>query len=205
MARGVHASEVTLPTQSIFLHGNDLMSTIASSRFFFTTLAFALIGACPSSSSAATSTQALYAAANDYRAAVVHFERVVKSVRGIQRVDERIVDKFEEATKRLGLAARNPRHSNRLRDEWRTIQPLQFRVESAIFNKYTYNHELVRAWDRVLYAQSIFYEEYLFTLENPKHGNSVERRITRSRPDQFVPPPPASSGRIYSTATPQAR
>ena len=80
MARGVHASEVTLPTQSIFLHGNDLMSSIASNRLFFTTLAFALIGACPSSSSAATTVpERLYAAANDYRAAVVHFERVVKS------------------------------------------------------------------------------------------------------------------------------
>ena len=121
------------------------------------------------------------------------------------RTDERLVDKFEEATKRLSLAARNPRHSNRLRDEWRKIQPLQFQVESTLFNKYTYNHQLFRAWDDVLYAQCLFYEEYLFTLDNPKHGNSVQKRIIRSRPERYVPPPPASSGRIYTDPRLQGR
>ena len=181
------------------------MRKFASGALLFCTFGFALLGSGPSQSFAATNSQAIYSAANDYRAAVLLFERVVKSVRGIQRTDERLVDKFEEATKRLSLAARNPRHSNRLRDEWRTIQPLQSRVESQIFNKYTYNHQLVRAWDDVLYARSLFYEEYLFTLDNPRHGNSVQRRIIRSRPERYVPPPPASSGRIYSDGRLQGR
>jgi hypothetical protein len=205
MARSVHSTAYTLHHEPIYQHGNDLMRKFASVALLFFTFGFALLGTGPSRSFAATSNQAIYSAANDYRAAVVLFERVVKSVRGIQRTDERLVDKFEEETKRLSLAARNPRHSNRLRDEWKTIQTLQLQVESTIFNRYTYNHQLVRAWDDVLYAQSLFYEEYLFTLDNPRHGNSVQRRIIRSRPERFVPPPPASSGRIYSDASSQGR
>ena len=147
--------------------------------------------------SAANDNAPLYAAATDYRLAVLKFERVVRAVRGIERIDERLVDDFEEATKTLRLASRNPRHSNRLRKEWREIQPLQMRVEATIFGKYTYNHDLVRCWEIVLYMQDRFYEEYLFTLDNPRHGSSVQRRVSRSRPERFVPPPPASSGMIY--------
>ena len=201
----MHNTAHTFHIVPICQHGNDFMREHASVALFFCTFGCVLLGSGPSQSYAATNNQAIYSAANDYRAAVVLFERVVKSVRGIQRTDERLVDKFEEATERLALAARNPRHSNRLRNEWRTIQPLQFQVASRIFNKYTYNHQLVRAWDEVLYAQSLFYEEYLFTLDNPRHGNSVQRRVIRSRPERYVPPPPASSGRIYSDPTSQGR
>lgn len=153
---------------------------------------------CPTDSSAQrTDSRGIYAAASQYRDRVLFFEQLVRNVRGVQRIDERLVDRFEEATKRLRLAARNPRHPNRLRKEWSEIQPLQFQVESTIFGKYTLNHDLVRAWQNVLYAHSLFLDEYTFQLDNPRHGNRVSRRISTSNPGRFIPPPPASSGRLY--------
>lgn len=156
-----------------------------------------LTAAIFSSSARAADNRGIYAAANEYRNAVVIFEKVIQNVPGIKRVDERAVDKFEEATKRLRVAARNPRHDSRLRNEWRTIQPMQFEVEARIFEKYTLNHEIYRAWRNVLFARDIFYEEYVYQLDNSTHGGSVKRRIMRSRPERFIPPPPAGAGRLY--------
>ena len=75
----------------------------------------------------------MYAAANNYRNAVVLFEKVAKNVRGIERTDERLIDKLEEATRGLRAASRNTRATSRLRREWSEIQTLQYRVEVAIF------------------------------------------------------------------------
>ncbi len=166
-------------------------------RQCFAILAAAYLLSPTHSSAQRSDNRGIYAAASQYREAVVYFEKLVVAVRGIQRTDERLVDKLEEATKRLRLAARNPRHSSRLRKEWSEIQTLQYQVESVIFGKYTLHHDLVRAWQHVLYTQAIFYEEYTFHLDNPRHGNRVGRRISTSNPQRFIPPPPASSGRIY--------
>lgn len=159
-------------------------------------LTFALAIAAPAVASAADN-RGIYAAADKYRSAVVLFEKVVQNTRGVERVDEKLVDRFEEATKRMRSAARNPQHANRLRYEWAKIQPLQMQVERTMFNKYTLNHQLFESWREVLYCADVFYEEYLFQLDNPRHGNSVQRRPMRSRPDRFIPPPPAASGRLY--------
>ena len=140
----------------------------------------------------------LYAVADNYRNAVVNFERVVVNTRGIQSADERLVDRFEEETKRLRLAARNPRHENRLRYKWGDVRPMQYQVEARIFGKYAPTHELVRAWNAVLYAEAVFNDEYVFQVENPRHGNSVLRRGRSARIDRLLSPPPASLGRIYS-------
>ncbi|MCG8648940.1 MAG: hypothetical protein MI861_03860 [Pirellulales bacterium] len=131
----------------------------------------------------------LFIAACRYREAVVNFEQLVIRVRGIERIDERLVDKFEEATRRLRLATKNPRHSSRLRNEWRKIQPLQDQVEARIFGKYTYNHILIEAWELVLFHQILFEQEYLFQLDNSRHGSRVQRRISTSSPNRFLPPP----------------
>ena len=142
----------------------------------------------------------LYFAANEYRNAVLFFEKVIQNVRGVEAVDEKLVNKFELATRDLRAAARNPRHDTRLRKEWSSIQPLQFQVEQRLFGKYTLNHEIYVAWQKVLYCQDVFWEEYAFQLDNPRHGNRVDRRRIRTRPERFVPPPPAGTGRIYNFA-----
>ncbi len=161
-----------------------------------------LLAVCVASvpaTSAPTDNKTLHLAASRYRDAVVKFEQVLRHVRGIDRSDERLVDRFEEATKKMRLAARNPRHASRLRNQWREIQPLQLQVETTIFNKYTPRHDLLRAWDSVLYAQAVFAQEYRFHLEYPKHGIATRRRISSSQPNRFLPPPAASRGRIYTT------
>jgi hypothetical protein len=149
---------------------------------------------------AAADDNPLYAVACQYRDAVLNFERVVQRTRGIQAVDEKFVDRFEESTKQLRLAARNPRHENRLRYKWGDVRPLQYQVEARIFGKYAPTHELVRAWEVVLYAEDMFNNEYVFQVENPRHGSSVLRRARSARIQRLLSPPPASSGRIYPAA-----
>lgn len=155
----------------------------------------ALLLACsfllPSSAQAATDNEPLYAAAAYYRDAVINFERVVLGVRGIQRTDERVVDQFEVATKKMLLAARNPRHLSRLRNELKRVLPLQNRVESLIFGKYTPNHDLVRAWQKVLYGRAMFDDELFFQIENANHGDSVRRRTYSTQWNRF---PQSTSG-----------
>ena len=168
----------------------------------WTALPLVLVSIAPAAGEAADN-RGIYAAADKYRTAVLAFERVVNNTRGIERTDEKLVDRFEEATKQLRLAARNPRHANRLRYEWSRIQPLQFQVERTIFNKYTLNHDVYESWWRVCYCADVFYHEYVFQLDNPRHGNSVQRRPNRVRPDRFVPPPPAGLGRLYAPPMPQ--
>lgn len=144
----------------------------------------------------------LYAAATKYREHVIYFEKLIQKVRGIQRMDEKLVNEFEQATRQLRLAARNPRHSSRLRKEWADIQALQFRVESVIFGKYTLNRDIVWAWNCVLYSQAIVYDEYVFLLDNPRHDARVTRRTRVSNPERFLPPPPTSSGQIIRPTIP---
>lgn len=149
------------------------------------------------STSVATDRNPLYSVANNYRNAVVNFERVVVRTRGIQRIDEKAVDRFEEATKQLRLAARNPSHANRLRYQWRDVRTLQYQIEAIIFGKYTLNRDLAVAWQDVLIAEVIFNDEYVHQVENPRHGNSVQLRANSARVNRLLSPPPASGIRLY--------
>jgi hypothetical protein len=59
--------------------------------------------------------------------------------------------------------------------EWKDVQKLHAQVEQRIFGKYTPNHELIYSWDAVIYYYSLFAEEFVYHVENPRHGNSVRK------------------------------
>jgi hypothetical protein len=117
----------------------------------------------------------LYQLACQYQTAVNEFAGIVRQVRGIDRVDEVWVDRLSERVARFRSAAANPRHLNRLFNEWREVQTLHTSVEQRIFGKYTPNHELVLGWDTVTYAYSMFAEEFFYHVENPQHSGSVRK------------------------------
>lgn len=132
-------------------------------------------------------TPPLYELATRYEATVKVFEQVVLKTRGIDRADERLVDRLDDATKKLRLGARNPRQLNRVFYEWRDVQKLHAQVEATIFGKYTPHHDLVRSWDEVRYSYSLFAEEFFYHIENPRHGNSVRRAQSSSaRRDSYL-------------------
>jgi hypothetical protein len=128
------------------------------------------------------------ASVNKFRCAVVDFEKVVQRTRGVRVTDKNIVNRFEQATKRMALVAQNPRNLNRLRYEYRDVQPFQQKAEEAIFGRYTLNHELVKAWQRVFYSQLLFEQEFAFQLEYNRHGNSVRPRQDNPQPNQMFLP-----------------
>ena len=131
----------------------------------------------------------LYELAARYEASVKIFERVVLRTRGIDRADERLVDRLDDASKRLRLGARNPRHLNRVFHEWRDVQKLHAQVEAKIFGKYTPNHDLAESWYDTRYFYALFAEEFFYHVENPNHGNSVKRVTSRSaRRDSYLSP-----------------
>jgi hypothetical protein len=150
-----------------------------------------LVGlAVQSSEVVAADSSVLYPLANRYDAAVQEFEQLVRQVRGIDRNDERLVDRLSDATVKLRLAARNPRHFNRVFYEWKDVQKLHAQVEQRIFGKYTPNHELTFSWDAVNYYYSLFVEEFVYHVENPRHGNSVRRlQSSNARRDRYLGSP----------------
>ncbi|WP_145420590.1 hypothetical protein [Planctomycetes bacterium K23_9] len=120
--------------------------------------------------------KAVHAASAKFRAEVVAFEVLVKKVRGIDRRDERIVDLFEESTKRVQTLAKNPRQTSRLKAEYMRMLKLQERAETAIFKTYTPHHDLIAVWQNVLWCQYLLEQEFAFHFEYPRHGNRVRKR-----------------------------
>jgi hypothetical protein len=139
----------------------------------FATVAFGLFLAY--STVQAEGSKSLYVLANQYRVATDAFEQTVESVRGINRGDERLVNRLDDASRKMRLAAKNPRHLNRLFHEWQDVQELHAEVERTIFGTYTPNHDLVQAWNNVSYAYILFAEEYFYQIENPGHDGAVRR------------------------------
>lgn len=132
----------------------------------------------------------LYALACQYGAAIDQFEQAVLQVRGIDRGDERLIDRLDDASGRMRLAARNPRHLNRLFHEWQDVQKLHAEVEAKIFGKYTPNHDLVQTWNLVAYQYVLFAEEYFYQIENPGHDGAVRRIPSVSaRRSSYLPNP----------------
>lgn len=123
----------------------------------------------------AKGSKSLYLLASQYQSAVTAFEKTVLEVRGIDRGDERLVDRLDDASVKMRLAAKNPRHLNRLFHEWQDVQKLHLQVESRIFGKYTPNHDLTQTWNLVTYNYILFAEEYFYQIENPNHDGSVQR------------------------------
>ena len=152
--------------------------TVNKTTVFLATLAASLL--CSSAVDAQrVDNSKLYASAKKFRDAVVKFEKTVVSVRGIERVDERTVDRFEESTRRVMVAARNPRQISRLGSEYRKMVPLQAKAEQAIFEKYTSNRRLLYDWEMVLWCQRLFEQEFAFHIENPRNCSRVQRRTIK--------------------------
>ena len=129
--------------------------------------------------------KALNAAAIRFRNSVLEFEKKVVSVRGIERSDERVVDKFEESTRRVVAASKNPRLLSRLQTEYAKTKVLQSKAFTAIFEKYTPHHDLAVAYQNVQWCQFYFEQEFAFHLANPRNRNRVERRDRVATP---IPP-----------------
>lgn len=136
----------------------------------------------------------LYQLACRYEAEVEAMEKIVRYTRGVDRADERLIDRLDDEIGRLRLAAKNPRHFNRLANQWTRVQKLARETESTLFGKYTPNHAWLGQWDRVMLAEAIFVEEFVLEVENPDHVNSV-RRLDRpsARRESYLGPLSTSS------------
>ncbi len=139
-----------------------------------TTLILVIGSAWPAGSEAAD-VPPLARLSAQYYAEALAFKNVVHQVRGIDRFDERLVDRWSDETARLVTAAKNPRHFNRLFHQWKLVLKLQEQSELKIFGKYTPHHDLIGQFDRVLFAEQRFIEEFILHVENPTHVNSVRR------------------------------
>lgn len=117
------------------------------------------------STASASHDSAVYAAADHYRDAVVHFEREVIRARAFDRYDVRLVDDLEDSTSRLRSAARHvrrsPDHDHRFTSALREVTKLQQRVERAIFaaDCYHASQNLVGCWAAVNRAYAILINE----------------------------------------------
>ncbi|KAA1260821.1 hypothetical protein LF1_33630 [Rubripirellula obstinata] len=129
----------------------------------------------------------LYQLAGQYESAVERFEKVVLRVRGIDRTDEKWVDRLDDESARLRRAARNPRHFSKFLNEWAELKKLHSNVEARIFGKYTPNHDLVHCWSVVVYQRDLLETELFFHVENQRHGNSVRPiRVNNARRDRYL-------------------
>lgn len=150
--------------------------------------------------SASAGSNAFYQLASNYRCSVERFEDLIQDLRGIDRNDERLVNRLEDATRRLKLASKNPRHTNRLFHEWQTVQKLHREVEQRIFGKYSPSRDLDEAWYAVTYYYALFAEEFFYDLENPQRSGTVRRiESTNARRNSFFrsnlqPPPTPTPG-----------
>ena len=171
-------------------------------KFWTACAAVALGLALSNSEASAESIPPLYELAARYETSVKIFERIILQTRGIDRADDRLVDRLDDAAKRLRLGARIPRHLNRVFHEWQDVQKLHAQVEATIFGKYTPNHDLVRSWDEVRYSYSLFAEEFFYHVENPGHGNSVSRiQSSSARRESYLKPPPWATNPTTPTQT----
>lgn len=123
----------------------------------------------------------LYELAKRYESSVENFEKLVLAVRGIDHADEKVVDRLDDAAADVRLAAKNPRHQNRLFHRWQTAKKWHAEVEQRIFGKYTPNHDLMVSWQIVRYHYDLFAEEYFYHVENPQHDRSVRRIPTSNK------------------------
>lgn len=100
----------------------------------------ALVLAVLSDSASQAAETPLYQLACRYEAEVEAMEKIVKCTRGVDRADQRLLVRLDEEIGRLRLAAKNPRHFNRLVNQWTRVGKLSRQTESTLFEKYTPNH-----------------------------------------------------------------
>lgn len=142
--------------------------------------------------------------AQRYEAEVAAMQKIVKRTRGVDRSDERLIERFDDEVGRLRLAARNPRHFNRLANQWNRVETLSGQIESTLFSKYTPNRDWLGQWDRVIVAELMFVDAFVLEVENPDHVNSVRRldRPSARRASYLEPRSPSSN---QSLAVPAGR
>lgn len=125
--------------------------------------------------------RAALASANDFLSAITDFRKAVNCVRGIRSSDRQVANLLERQAKRVVLAAKNPRQMSRLKSEWRKMEPLERKVEDKILRSYTLSRDLIIAWDRVMYRQFVFTNEYALLDANPLGGKRVQPLRGRSQ------------------------
>ena len=149
------------------------------SAILFAAFAIVLSSSPPATaqhSASARDTVVLYDMACRYETEVKAFEKIVLRTRGVDRSDERLLDRFSDEISRLRLTAKNPRHFNRFASQWRQVEVLAGQVESTLFGKYTLNRDWLGQWSRVLEFRFLIASEFALEVENPGHENSVLRR-----------------------------
>jgi hypothetical protein len=132
----------------------------------------------------------IYAAANDYRAAVRRFESQVLRTPSVRKAAERTVDCLESSTSGLKTAARDPERFDRLYRRFVQTEAFHARVELIFFGNPLYPPDplLDECWSVVAQAHSRLVQEilYLKTLRQSRRGDPLP--IVDHRAD-FVPGP----------------
>ncbi|MDA8743833.1 hypothetical protein N9N28_04280 [Rubripirellula amarantea] len=129
-------------------------------------LALITLGLSNTAASASHGTP-LECAADEYRDAMLRFEREVNQAREFGRAYERLADDLEDASGRLRSASRNLKHPERLLRAWAEVQFLHPRVEQTFFSLPPTRTLSILAvhWDRVACA----YESLAVELQCVNH------------------------------------
>ncbi|MGB0595298.1 MAG: hypothetical protein ACPGLY_01195 [Rubripirellula sp.] len=122
-----------------------------------------------------------------YEKSVKSFQTITKRVRGIDRADQTLVNRLDDAAERLTKAAKNPRHLNQLYYRLRDVLKLHNEVEARFLAKYTLHHDLINCWQSMNLQLVLFFHEYIIEVDNPSHTRNVQRiRSSNSRREKYL-------------------
>jgi hypothetical protein len=122
-----------------------------------------------------------------YEKSVKSFQSIAKRVRGIDRVDQTLVNRLDDAAERLTKAAKNPRYLNQLYYRLRDVLKLHNEVEGRFRTKYTLHHDLINCWQSMNLQLVLFFDEYIIEVDNPSHTRNVQRiRSSNSRREKYL-------------------
>ncbi|MDG2221603.1 MAG: hypothetical protein P8L85_09495 [Rubripirellula sp.] len=122
-----------------------------------------------------------------YEKSVKSFQTIAKRVRGIDRADQTLVNRLNDAAERLTKAAKNPRYLNQLYYRLRDVLKLHNEVEARFLAKYTLHHDLLNCWQSMNLQLVLFFDEYIIEVDNPRHTRNVQRvRSSNSRREKYL-------------------
>ena len=122
-----------------------------------------------------------------YEKSVKSFQAIAKQVRGIDRVDQTLVNRLDDAAERLTKAAKNPRYLNQLYYRLRDVLKLHNEVKARFLTKYTLRRDLINGWQSMNLQLVLFFDEYIIEVDNPSQTRSVQRiRSSKSRREKYL-------------------